>query len=123
MKKLLLAFGIMLASVFTVSAQTNDAAEKQTTKMVNNLTTACQLTPAQVTKVKPIIQTFVETRIANKQKYAGDAAGMKAANKQNRENMMSQLKTILSADQQAKLKEYMKEKQEKRQQEKEGDEE
>ena len=111
MKKLLLAFGIILASVFSATAQNTDA---QTKKMVGNLTQVCGLTPDQVSKITPIIKTFVETRAANMQKYSTDDAGRKAANKENRENMMNQLKTILSADQMTKLKEHMKEQHEKR---------
>jgi hypothetical protein len=114
MKKLVLAFGIILASVFSINAQNAAASGSQSDKMVNKLTTACQLTPDQVTKVRPLVDSFLKTRAENKQKYASDAEGLKTANKANRENFKSQLSALLSADQKEKFKEYQKEQQEKK---------
>ena len=102
MKKLLLTFGIFLAGIAFVNAQ--DKAAAATTKMVDHITQVCNLTPDQVTKVQPMIASFVKTREANKQQYAGDKAGMQSANKTNRQNLKAQLQTVLTADQQAKLK-------------------
>lgn len=117
MKKLILAFGIILAGVFSVHAQENKA-DKETNKMVTTLTNVCQLTPDQVAKVQPMISTFVQTKIANKQKYVNDADGLRTANKENRENLKSQLNTVLTTDQQEKYKGYMKEQKEKKQESK-----
>lgn len=102
MKKLILTFGLFLAVIFVVNAQ--DKSDKVTTKMVNHITQVCGLSDDQVAKVQPIVADFVKTRIANKQQYANDPAGLKAANKTNRENYISQLKTVLTADQIEKLK-------------------
>lgn len=113
MKKLILTFGIILAGIFTVNAQTQDASvEKQVNKIITEYTSVAQLTPDQVTKVKPMLETFITTRKANKEKYANDEEGLKEANKTNRENLDAQLKTVLSADQIQKINEYNKEKRE-----------
>jgi|GEM_PF-1003368 hypothetical protein len=113
MKKLVLTLGIFFAGLFAVQAQDANA-DKQTEKLMNDYTTVCSLTPDQAAKVKPMIQTFVQTRMDNRQKYQGDKDGMKAANKQNRENLDNQLKTVLSADQIQKMKDYMAQKKQER---------
>ncbi len=102
MKKLILTFGLVLATLFCVNAQ--EKGDKATTKMVNHLTQVCGLSQDQVAKVQPIVADFVKTRMANKQQYASDPAGLKAANKTARENYKTQLKTVLTADQVEKLK-------------------
>jgi len=113
MKKLALVFGIILASVFSINAQNADSAPKSD-KVVSNLTTACQLTPDQVNKVKPIVDSFLKTKAENKQKYANDEDGLKAADKANKENFKTQISAVLSADQKEKFKEYLQEQKEKK---------
>ena len=119
MKKLILALGIVLTSVFSVSAQDKAASGNGADKMVNTITTVCSLTPDQVTKIKPMVATFVQTRADNKQKYANDPDGLKAANKENKANLKKQLQTVLTADQVTKYEQYLQEQKEKKEQSKE----
>jgi hypothetical protein len=105
MKKLLLTFGIFLAGIVFVNAQ--DKTEAKATKMVNRITQVCGLTPDQVAKIQPLAESFIKTREANKQQYANDPTGLKSANKANNQSYKAQLNTILTADQQQKLKDYM----------------
>jgi hypothetical protein len=104
MKKLILTFGIFLAGIFMVNAQ--DRAAVMTNKLVDHLKQVCVLSPDQVAKVQPIVADFVKARLANKQQYANDPAGLKAANKTARKNYKNQLSTVLSPDQIARLKAY-----------------
>lgn len=105
MKKLILTFSILLAGLVTVNAQ-NKIADKAT-KMVNKLTEVCGLTADQVAKIQPIAEAYVKTREANKQQYANDPVGLKAANKKSNQSYKAQLQTILTPDQQQKLKDYL----------------
>lgn len=102
MKKLIVTFGIFLAGIVFVNAQ--DKAAAMQTKMVDRMTQVCGLTPDQVSKVQPIVAGYVKARQANKSQYANDPAGLKSANKKATEDYKSQLNTVLSTDQQAKLK-------------------
>lgn len=122
MKKLILALGITLWGACSVLGQDNSV-EKQTTKMLATLTAVCKLTPDQVTKVKPMIESYEKARAANKQKYTNDPDGLKVANKESRKNFKTQLKTVLTVDQMDKYKEYRKDEREKKQQAKESNEE
>ncbi len=106
MKRLILTLGLIIAGIFCVNAQ--EKGDKIANKMVSHLTQVCGLSDDQVAKVQPIVADFIKTRMANKQQYANDAAGLKAANKTNRENYKNQLKTVLTADQVEKLKADMK---------------
>ena len=99
MKKFIVTFGIILAGICYVNAQ-----DKADSKMLDHLTQVCQLSPDQVSKVKPIIENYVSSRKANKQKYAGDKTAMKSADKALKENYKSQLKTVLTPDQMERLK-------------------
>jgi hypothetical protein len=113
MKKLILTFGIVLATLFSVTAQSAAGASKvdqQTEKIMTEYTSVASLTPDQVTKVKPMVSSYLTTKQANKEKYASDADGMKTANKQNLDNLLIQLKTVLSDDQVNKIKAHMDEK-------------
>ena len=112
MKKLILTFGIILASIFTMQAQERIS---QTDKVLNEYTSVAQLTPDQVTKVRPMIDVFYATRKDNKEKYVNDKDGLKAANKANRENFRAQLKTVLTADQIQKVDDYQKAKKDRNQ--------
>jgi|ERR1700722_12070299 len=105
MKKLILTFGIILASVFTMQAQEKIS---PTDKALNEYTTVAQLSPDQVTKIRPIFDAFYATRKENKEKYANNEEGLKAANKANRENLKAQLKTVLTAEQIQKVEDYQK---------------
>jgi hypothetical protein len=107
MKKLILTFGIVLAGLFTAQAQ-EQKTDNKADKVITEYTSVAQLTPDQVTKVKPMVESFIATKKANKEKYANDAEGMKTANKANRENLITQLSTVLSADQIQKIKDHMK---------------
>lgn len=95
----------MLASLMLVNAQ--DKTDAKATKLVNRISQACTLTPDQVSKLQPIAESYIKAREANKQQYANDPAGLKSADKTNNENYRTQLKTILTPDQQQKLKDYM----------------
>jgi hypothetical protein len=101
MKKLILTFGIFLAGIFFVNAQDKGAA-----KLVDRLTQVCSLTPDQASKMQPIAEDYAKTRKANKQQYASDPAGLKAANKAANKNFKAQRDAILTPDQQQKLKAY-----------------
>ncbi|MGP8217698.1 MAG: hypothetical protein ACLQQ4_19165 [Bacteroidia bacterium] len=117
MKKLIVTFGIILAGLFTVNAQQDSPKQSQTDKIMNEYTSVAQVTPDQAAKVRPMVESFLATRKENKEKYANDPDGLKAANKANRENLETQLKTVLSAEQVQKIKEYQKEKQEEKEKE------
>jgi hypothetical protein len=108
MKKLILTLGIVLAGLLTVQAQ-EQKTDKQTDKIITEYTSVAQLTPDQVTKVKPMVESFIATRKLNKTTYANNADGLKTANKTNRDNLLTQLSTVLSADQIQKIKEHIKE--------------
>jgi len=105
MKRLILTFSILLASLVMVNAQ--DKATAKATKLVNHLTQVCGLTPDQVSKLQPIAESYIKTKEANKQQYANDPAGLKSANRTNNQNYKGQLNTVLTPDQQQKLKDYM----------------
>jgi len=113
MKKLVLTLGIIMAGLFTVNAQVDSPAEKQTEKLTTEYTKACSLTPDQVTKVKPLIEKFVEAKMADKKKYANDADGLKKADKAAKDALIADLKPILSAEQQQKMQAQMAEDQKK----------
>lgn len=113
MKKLILALGIFFSGVLFAQAQQPAATpEKQAEKMINKVTEVCSLTSDQVNRVTPLIKQFVNTRAENRAKYANNKQELQEANKENRDNLHNNLKPILSEDQMAKLKEYMKEKKE-----------
>jgi hypothetical protein len=136
MKKVLFTLAICVAGLTAVQAQqmstsTTAAAaaaktgmpskEEQVEKMMKTLTSSCQLSPDQVTKVKPIVSEFVKDKMENKQKYGSDKDKLKAANQASFKAMTGKLSGILTPDQQkqfaAKVKE-MKEQKEKQQQKK-----
>jgi hypothetical protein len=120
MKKLILTFGIILAGLLTVNAQSGAVDGKsQTDKILNEYTSVANLTPDQVTKIRPLLENFYTTRKENKEKYASDREGLKTANKANRDNLKSQMDAILTADQVQKIDDYNKAKKE-RNKEREG---
>lgn len=95
----------MLAGLMLVNAQDNTSAKA--TKLINHISQICALTPDQVSKLQPIAENYIKAREANKQQYANDPAGLKSANRTNNQNYKAQLKTILTPEQQQKLKDYM----------------
>ena len=109
MKKLILTFGIILAGLFTATAQ-DASVDKQTAKIMDEYTSTAQITPDQAAKIKPMIEAFFTTKKENKEKYADDAVTLRTANKENRENLKRQLKTVLTPDQMQKIEDYNKEK-------------
>jgi len=105
MKKLILTFSILLAGLVMVNAQ--DKTNAKATKLVDRINQACGLTSDQVSKLQPIAESYIKAREANKQQYANDPASLKSANKTNNQNYKAQLSSILTPDQQQKLKDYM----------------
>lgn len=116
MKKLILTLGIILTGLFAVNAQQSPGVEKQTDKMMATYNDVCQLTPAQADSIRPMVENFISTRQANKQQYGNDRASLAKADKENRRNYMAQLKTVLTPDQQQKLKAYQQQRRQERQQ-------
>lgn len=114
MKKLMLTTAVILAGFIGTQAQMSSTGMPMPgpngDKMLEKITTSCNLTPEQKTKVTPFVKDFVQGRMANKQKYANDPAGMKAANKANREKFMGDMKGVLSADQMKKMEDMKMEK-------------
>ncbi len=107
MKKIVAIAMVLLAGIMVSNAQAKRE-DKQVTKIMNNLQQACQLTPDQATKIQPMAESFVNTRMANRQKYAGDKASLKTANQTNRQNFKANLATVLSADQIKQYEAYVK---------------
>lgn len=107
MKKLILTFGIILASVVGMQAQqATEVVQKRTAAMVSQMTAAAHLTPEQANKITPFVQQFVQTRFENRQKFANDANGMQTANKAGKEQLKSNLKTVLSDEQMNQLSSF-----------------
>ena len=114
MRKVILTIGICVAGLISVQAQqtaTGAAStaktgpvtkEQQAEKLMNKMKTACNLTPQQIEKVKPIVTEFVSARMENKQKLGSDKDKMQAANQASMKTMNAKLATVLNADQQAK---------------------
>jgi hypothetical protein len=104
MKKLILTFGLIIAGIFFATAQSKT--ENKAANLVNQLNQICGLTQDQAAKLQPVAENYLKTRKANKIQYATDPAGRKSANKIAAENYKAQLKTILTPEQIAKIKEY-----------------
>jgi hypothetical protein len=107
MKKLIVLTALLLGGLTFINAQPKG--DKEKAKMFDKLNEVCALSPEQDAKIKPLISDFVDTKIANKQKYGNDVEALKEANKSNRKNYMEQAKAILTPEQQAKWKTYMEE--------------
>jgi cytochrome c553 len=108
MKKLILTLGIVLSGIAFVQAQANESSDKNFTVTMNTINTACHLTADEMTKIKPFVTQFVQTKEANKQKLGGNPEGLKAANRTNNQQFKSNLQTVLSDDQMTQLTAYMK---------------
>jgi hypothetical protein len=108
MKKLILTVGICLSTLVLIQAQQIDKAapptkEQRVEKMMTNLNSTCNLTPAQTTKAKPIVTEFVNSVAANKQQYGSDKDKLREANQASMKTMNTKLSAILNADQQKQL--------------------
>jgi predicted component of type VI protein secretion system len=103
-KKIILAFAIILVGIGCSSEQSK--VEKAASKLVDKLNTACQLTPDETTRIKPLVKKFIETRRENTDKYASQQEALKLANETNRTNLIDSLKAILSPDQLEKFKAF-----------------
>jgi Spy/CpxP family protein refolding chaperone len=119
MKKIILTVGICVASLLSIQAQQTmkksaPTIDQKVDKMMGILTSICNLTPDQVTKVKPIVTETVQATTANKQQYGSDKDKLKAANQATLKTERAKLNAILTPDQQAKLTTYQKERAEKR---------
>jgi hypothetical protein len=112
MKKYISIAVAFLIGVITLNAQNAPHAvvsqDKQVTRLMAELQQACQLTPEQATKVQPIVQSFVNTRAANRQQYGSDKTSLHTANQSNMKNFKASLSTVLSADQMNAYEQYKK---------------
>jgi hypothetical protein len=88
--------------------------EKQVAKLMEDFQEACKLTPDEVAKVQPIVQTFVNARIASIKQYGDDKQSLKPAMETNRKNFIATLSVVLSPDQMNAFEQYMKQKAEER---------
>jgi hypothetical protein len=88
--------------------------EKQVAKLMEDFQEACKLTPDEAAKVQPIVQTFVNARIASIKQYGQDKQSLKPAMETNRKNFKASLSAVLSPDQMNAFEQYMKQKVEER---------
>lgn len=89
-----------------MQAQDVAAADKKAMAVTNEIMNACHLTSDQTNKIAPFVKQFMEAKFAYNEKYASDANALQAATKANKEQLSSNLKTILTADQMSALKTY-----------------
>jgi hypothetical protein len=104
MKKLVF---IAYSLLFTLGCGPSQKQEdKMAHKMVDRINTACQLTPEQKTRLIPVIETFIKTRIDNKDKFASDQAALIKADSINKAKYFDTLKKIITPEQLDKLKAF-----------------
>ena len=111
MKKIYLTVGICIATLLGAHAQiampkSASAEEQKTNQELSGIISACNLTPAQAAKAKPIVTGAVQSREANEKQYGSDKNKLKTANEATTKTEATQLGGILSADQKAKLTAY-----------------
>jgi hypothetical protein len=106
MKKLVLTLAIVFSGIVYMQAQEISAADKKAMAVTNEIKTACNLTSTQTDKIAPFVKQFMENKFAVSEKYAGDANALQAANKANKEQLKSNLKTVLNEEQMTELKNY-----------------
>jgi hypothetical protein len=111
MRKVILTAGICIASLFGAQAQQvtgkNDPAtssvpgnkNEMVAKFITQITSACHLSTDQASEAKPMVEEFITSRMANKQKYGTDKASLKTANQASTETLNTKMKPILQADQ------------------------
>jgi hypothetical protein len=120
MKKTILTLGICFISLLSIQAQSSTSTsnppaptlDQKVDKLLSTLTSTCNLTPAQVTKARPIVEETIKARMANKQKYGSDKTQLRAANQATLAAENVKMNAILNADQQAKLSAFEKSKEE-----------
>ncbi len=104
MKKLVSLFIIVLFAFGCGSDQKR--IEKMTDKMISKMNTACQLTPDQESKIRPLVAGYIKTRVELRTKLANKPDSLKKANLANRDNFITNLKTIVTPKQFEKIQEY-----------------
>jgi hypothetical protein len=110
MKKLILSATAFLSAVVCMQAQTttDNTLDSKVNSYTAKMTKACNLTPDQVTKIKPFVSQGFQAMAANKEKYATDKAARKAANEQSRQAVDKNIQSILRPDQVDKYKSFEK---------------
>jgi hypothetical protein len=111
MKKLILSFTIILFAFGCKNEQKQ--ADKLENRMITKITTVCQPTPDQQSKIKAAVDSYVNLRIQYKHKYSNDQDSMDIMNKSAKNNYINTLKTILSPEQVEKLQAANKQEKEK----------
>lgn len=108
MKKIFFTIAICFVGFFGVQAQQTNAKTEPTIsqkvdKMMTSLTSACNLTPDQAAKIKPIVTEAANERAASKEKYSSDPDKLQAANKATMAETTTKINAILNADQKTKF--------------------
>ena len=103
MKKIILLFGITL--VFGIGCN-RDKAKRAAMKMVDKMSSICNITPDEKTKMIPVVEKFIKTKVENRDKYASDQGALNKADSVNRAWYADTLKAILTPDQLEKLKTF-----------------
>lgn len=112
MKKYIFYFAAsVMALIMGCSRNTQ---QKQVDKLMGNIQQACQLTPDQVNKIRPMVQVFVDARMAARKKYGDDQDAMRKYADSARKDFKTKLSTVLSQDQMQQLMQHMKEQREQR---------
>jgi hypothetical protein len=118
MKRYIMILVVLLAGIIACNSDKKSGGslppEKQVAKLMDDLQEACKLTPEAAAKVQPIVQTFVNARIASKKQYGEDKQSLKPAMETNRKNFKTSLSTVLSPEQMTAFEQYMKQKAEER---------
>jgi len=118
LKKYLWIAVVLLAGIVACNSGNKNGAnmssEKQVEKLMGDMQEACKLTPDQVTKVQPIVQTFVNARISSVQQYGEDKQALKSAMETNRKNFKASLSAVLTPDQMTAFEQYVKQRAEAR---------
>ncbi len=103
MKKIVIFYGILIIGVGCNSG-TQKNEENRAAKVISKMTAICQLTPDQSAKLEPIVETFIKTKVDNRDKYASDQPALRKADSVNKRHYIDTLKKILTPDQFEKFK-------------------
>ncbi|HXB12052.1 MAG TPA: hypothetical protein VNZ45_08715 [Bacteroidia bacterium] len=118
MKRYIMVAFVLLAGIIGCNSDKKNAAnmdpEKQVARLMADFQEACKLSPDQVAKVQPIVQTFVNARIASVRQYGEDKQSLKPAMEANRKNFKESLSVVLTPEQMTAFEQYMKQKAEAR---------
>lgn len=112
MKKYIFVFAALVMALIMGCSRNN--AQKQVDKLMNNIQQGCQLTPDQANKVRPMVQDFVNARIAARKKYGDDQEAIRKFADSARKDFKNKLGTVLSKDQMQQLMQHMKEQRDQR---------